>query len=138
MSARLTLHVQPRAARSAVAGPHGDAIKVRLAAPPVDGAANAELLRFLAERLGVRRAAVRLVAGAAGRRKVVEIDGGQRVRSHLNTLGLHVGDEVVVVDRAPFRGPVLIEIHGTRLALGRGVASRVRVELGGESRRLSD
>lgn len=75
MSARLVLHVQPRAARSAVAGPHGDAVKVRLAAPPVDGAANAELVRFVAERLGVRRDAVRLVAGASGRRKVVEVDG---------------------------------------------------------------
>jgi len=73
--ARLTLHVQPRAARSAVVGPHGDAVKVRLAAPPVDGAANAEVVRFVAERLGVRRDAVRLVAGAAGRRKVVEVDG---------------------------------------------------------------
>lgn len=75
MSARLTLHVLPRAARSAVAGPRGDAVKVRLAAPPVGGAANAELVRFLAERLGVRKDAVRLVAGASGRRKVVAIEG---------------------------------------------------------------
>jgi len=75
VSARLVLHVQPRAARTEVAGPHGDAVKVRLAAPPVDGAANDALVRFLAERLGVRRDAVRLVAGASGRRKVVEIEG---------------------------------------------------------------
>lgn len=75
MSARLTLHVQPRARRTEVAGLHGDAIRVRLAAPPVDGAANDELVRFLAERLGVARRAVRIVAGAAARRKVVEIDG---------------------------------------------------------------
>lgn len=75
MSARLTLHVQPRARRTEVAGLHGDAIRVRLAAPPVDGAANDELVRFLAERLGVARRAVRIVAGATARRKVVEIDG---------------------------------------------------------------
>ncbi|HMV31002.1 MAG TPA: DUF167 domain-containing protein [Gemmatimonadales bacterium] len=72
---RLTLHVQPRAARTECAGHHGDAIKVRLAAPPVDGAANEALLRFLAERLGVARAALTLRAGATSRRKVVEVLG---------------------------------------------------------------
>ncbi len=60
--------------------------------------------------------------------RVVFIEGGQGVRSHLNTLGIHIGDWVRVVERAPFRGPVLIQVNGTRLALGRGVASRVRVE----------
>jgi hypothetical protein len=54
---------------------HGDAVKVRLAAPPVDGAANEELIRFVAERLGVPRSAVRIAAGATSRRKVVEVDG---------------------------------------------------------------
>jgi len=75
VSARLTLHVQPRAGRTEVVGLHGAALKVRLAAPPVDGAANDQLVRFLAERLGVPRRAVRLVAGAGARRKVVEVDG---------------------------------------------------------------
>lgn len=60
--------------------------------------------------------------------RVVFIEGGQGVRSHLNTLGIHIGDWVRVVERAPFRGPVLIQVNGTRLALGRGVASRVRVD----------
>ena len=63
--------------------------------------------------------------------KVVAIEGGHGVCSHLNTLGIHVGDLIVVVDRAPFRGPVLVEIHGSRVALGRGVAKKVRVELNG-------
>jgi uncharacterized protein len=72
---RLTLHVQPRASRTGLAGLHGDAIKVRLAAPPVDGAANAELVRFLAELLGVARSAVEIVSGETGRRKVVRIHG---------------------------------------------------------------
>ncbi len=75
MTARLVVHVQPRARQTEVAGRHGDAIKVRLAAPPVDGAANEELVRFLAERLGVRPGAVSLVAGATARRKVVEVEG---------------------------------------------------------------
>lgn len=75
MTARLIVHVQPRARRSEVAGRYGDAIKVRLAAPPVDGAANEELVRFLAEALGVPRRAVRLTAGLTARRKTVEIEG---------------------------------------------------------------
>jgi uncharacterized protein (TIGR00251 family) len=53
----------------------GDALKVRLAAPPVDGEANEELVRFLAKTLGVRRAAVSLTAGLSSRRKTVEIRG---------------------------------------------------------------
>ncbi len=66
-----------------------------------------------------------------GRRAtVVEIVGGTGVRNHLNTLGIHVGDAIRVVERAPFRGPVLVEIHGTRVALGRGVARKVTVTLG--------
>jgi len=75
VTARLRVHVQPRAKRSEVAGRHGDAVKVRLMAPPVDGAANEELVRLLAEALGLPRRAVRIVAGLAGRDKVVEVDG---------------------------------------------------------------
>jgi hypothetical protein len=69
------VHVVPRARVTAVAGRHGDALKIRLAAPPVDGAANAELVRFLAERLGVPRSAVTIAAGQGGRRKIVKIEG---------------------------------------------------------------
>ena len=75
MSARLVVHVQPRAARSELAGRHGDAVKVRLHAAPVDGAANDELVRLLAETLGVSRQAVRIVRGHGARRKTVEVDG---------------------------------------------------------------
>jgi hypothetical protein len=75
VTARLVLHVQPRAKATAIVGRHGDAVKVRLAAPPVDGAANEELIRFLAERLGVPRRALRLVAGQAARRKIVDVEG---------------------------------------------------------------
>jgi len=63
--------------------------------------------------------------------RVMMIDGGHRVRAHLNTLGIHIGDWLTVVERAPFRGPVLVEINGTRLALGRGVAAKIRVEKDG-------
>jgi len=63
--------------------------------------------------------------------RVADIDGGRGVRSHLNILGIHVGDQIVVVDRAPFHGPVLVEIHGSRVALGRGVARKIQVDLNG-------
>ncbi len=75
MAARLAVRVQPRASRTEVVGAHGDAIKIRLAAPPVDGAANEELIAFLSKKLGVSKSAVRIVKGDQGRDKLVEIDG---------------------------------------------------------------
>ncbi|HEX8726848.1 MAG TPA: DUF167 domain-containing protein [Gemmatimonadaceae bacterium] len=72
---RVTVRVQPRAARTGIAGVHGTALKVRVSAPPVDGAANDVLVQFLAERFGVPRRAVRVVAGHASRTKIVELDG---------------------------------------------------------------
>jgi uncharacterized protein (TIGR00251 family) len=59
------VHVQPRASRAEIVGVHGAALKVRLLAPSVDGAANEALAALLAERLGVPRRAVRALAGAA-------------------------------------------------------------------------
>ncbi len=72
---RFAVRVQPRASRSELAGVHGEALKVRLSAPPVDGAANEALVIFLADLFAVARRAVRIVAGATSRSKVVEIDG---------------------------------------------------------------
>ena len=72
---RLRLHVQPRASRTEAAGLHGTALKVRLAAPPVDGAANEALVRWVAESLGVPRSAVILTAGAGSRTKTIEVAG---------------------------------------------------------------
>lgn len=73
--ARIAIKVHPRAKRTAITGRLGEAYKLDLKAPPVDGKANQECIRFLAEALGVPRSAVRIVQGAAGRGKVVEIDG---------------------------------------------------------------
>jgi len=84
---RLVVHVVPRARVTAVAGRHGDAIKIRIAAPPANGAANAELTRFLAERLGVPRSAVTLVSGATARRKAVSIEGITRESAERTLLG---------------------------------------------------
>jgi uncharacterized protein (TIGR00251 family) len=74
-SVRFRVRVQPRASQSEIVGLHGNALKVRLSAPPVDGAANIALVELLAAALGVSRAAVRVVAGATARSKIVEVDG---------------------------------------------------------------
>jgi uncharacterized protein (TIGR00251 family) len=77
--ARVTVKVHPRAKRSAVTGRFGEAWKLDLAAPPVDGKANEECIRFLAEMAGVARSRVRIVSGATSRMKTVEVEGmGQR------------------------------------------------------------
>jgi len=73
--ARVAVKVHPRAKRSAIAGRFGEAWKLDLAAPPVDGKANEECVRFLAELAGVPKARVRIVTGAASRMKVVEVEG---------------------------------------------------------------
>jgi len=73
--ARLTVKVHPRARRSAVTGRLGEAWKLDLAAPPAQGKANEECVRFLAELVGVPRARVRIVTGLTSRTKVVEIEG---------------------------------------------------------------
>jgi len=70
---RLRIRVQPRASRTELAGEYGGALRVRVAAPPVDGEANDELTRWLAKTLGVARSRVRIVAGEAGRTKTIEI-----------------------------------------------------------------
>ena len=72
---RFRVHVQPRASRSEVVGVREGALRVRLQAPPVDGAANEALVELLAERLSVSRRDVRIVAGVAGRSKVVDVNG---------------------------------------------------------------
>lgn len=72
---QLQLHVQPGASRTGLAGLHGDALKVRVAAPPAEGRANRELLAYLAELLGVARARIELVKGESGRRKTVMVQG---------------------------------------------------------------
>lgn len=71
----LSVRVIPRARRSELAGTRGEALLVRLAAPPVDGAANAALIELLAARVGIPRSRVTIVAGEHARDKVVRLDG---------------------------------------------------------------
>lgn len=69
----LRLRVQPRARADAIVGPHGDRLRVRIKAPPVDGAANAHLQAFLAAICGVPRDQVEVSAGAGSRDKAVRV-----------------------------------------------------------------
>ena len=71
----IALHLQPGAKRSKVCGMYGDAVKLAIQAPPVDGKANAALCAFLADRMKLPTAAIALVSGAAGRDKRVRITG---------------------------------------------------------------
>jgi uncharacterized protein len=72
---RLQLRIQPRASREEIVGVAGDAIRIRLTAPPVEGAANEALVRLLARRLEVARSAVEVISGLAGRDKLVAVEG---------------------------------------------------------------
>ncbi len=72
---RFAIHVQPRSKRPGVDGVHGDALRVRVQAPPVEGAANEAVVAVLAEALGVPARAVRIAAGQSGRQKIVDVDG---------------------------------------------------------------
>ena len=72
---RICVYVQPGASKTQIAGMHDGLIKVRVAAPPVEGAANQALVEFVAKRLRIPKSRVRVVSGLTSRRKVLEIEG---------------------------------------------------------------
>ena len=91
----VTLHVQPGAKRTGIVGPHGDALKIKLAAPPVEGKANEALLRYIAERFAVPLRDVALKQGGQSRHKVVAVSGSK------------IGPESLLTDASQkFRNPV--------------------------------
>jgi len=71
----LRLHIQPKAAKTEIAGIHGDRLKIRLKAPPVDGKANAELIRFLSDVLKIPKTRITITHGESGRQKTVLVEG---------------------------------------------------------------
>ena len=83
----LALHIQPGAKRSGVCGMYGDAVKIAVKSPPVDGKANAALREFVADSVGIPVGAVQLVSGATGRDKRLRIAGKspEEVRTALET-----------------------------------------------------
>ncbi len=80
----LYCHIQPRASRDAIQGQHGDALKVAITAPPVDGAANTHLLTFFAEQFGVPKKQVHLLSGETGRKKRFKIESPRKIPTTLN------------------------------------------------------
>lgn len=82
----LTVRIQPNARRDEIVGLYGDALKIKVAAPAVDNKANAALVEFLGEILGVPRSAIVIRHGATGRRKVLEITGGPELVTKLGKL----------------------------------------------------
>ena len=70
-----TVRVVPRASKSEIVGSHDGALKIRLAAPPVDGAANEELVKLLSKTFGVAKSAVEILSGQSARMKQVKISG---------------------------------------------------------------
>jgi len=73
--ARLNVRVTPKSSANEVTGVRGEAICIKLTAPPVDGAANSALIKLVAEKLGVPKSRVRLLSGERGRNKIIEVDG---------------------------------------------------------------
>jgi uncharacterized protein (TIGR00251 family) len=71
----LTVRVIPRASRSEIVGEYGDALKIKLASPPVDGAANEELIKLLAKAFAVPKISVEIISGHASKTKTVRIAG---------------------------------------------------------------
>ncbi len=81
------VRVIPRASTTAIAGEHGGALKIRIAAPPVDGAANAELVRFLAKTFKVSRSDIEIVSGSNSKNKIIRIrDADGAVLDRIKTL----------------------------------------------------
>ncbi|MFI4889166.1 MAG: DUF167 domain-containing protein [Steroidobacterales bacterium] len=72
---RVDVYIQPRASRTELAGMHDGVVKIRIAAPAIENAANRALIEFIAQHLGIARRDVRVVAGSTSRRKVLEING---------------------------------------------------------------
>jgi hypothetical protein len=70
-----SIHVQPRASRNEICGVQGEAIRLRLTSPPVEGEANRLCIEFLAKRLGVPRSSVSIIAGEKSRHKTIRVSG---------------------------------------------------------------
>jgi uncharacterized protein (TIGR00251 family) len=83
----IPFYVQPRASKTELVGFHGDAIKIRIKAPPVDGAANKELIRFLSKALGISKTSIRIATGETSRRKHVAFEDGTQKELVAKLLG---------------------------------------------------
>ena len=87
----LRVRIQPRANRDEIAGQHGNRLKIRLRAPPVDGKANESLIRFVAELCGVAKANVEIISGTSGRDKRVRVDAPRSLPDGVKPTGSRPG-----------------------------------------------
>jgi len=87
MGGRVRLRIVPNAKRSEIVGRHGEAIKIKVAAPALEGRANEALLEFLADVLGVPKREVQLVSGEKSRDKVIEVEGLDAAEAEGRLLG---------------------------------------------------
>jgi len=79
----LKIKVEPRSSRSGIAGPYGDALKVRLTSPPVEGRANKELIEVLSKEFGIPKKDVEIISGQGSKNKVVRLHNVQDVEDRL-------------------------------------------------------
>jgi uncharacterized protein len=71
----LFVHIQPRSSRTRIIGQHGERLKIAVTSPPVEGAANKEIVKFLSKTLGVSRSDIEIRSGDTGRRKTLHVSG---------------------------------------------------------------
>lgn len=76
---RLRIYTQPKASRDEIVGLHGDELKVAITAPPVDGKANAHIIKFMAKEFGVTKSRIKIIKGELSRHKVIEIDSASKI-----------------------------------------------------------
>ncbi len=82
----LKIKVEPRSSKSGIVGPYGDALKVKLTSPPVEGKANKELIEVLAKELGIRKKDIEIVSGQSSKNKTVKISSANDIKNkHLLT-----------------------------------------------------
>lgn len=79
----LNCHLQPKASSDAIVGLHAESVKIRITAPPIEGKANAHLVKFLAKQFGVAKSAVSILSGELGRQKRVRIETPTKIPEQL-------------------------------------------------------
>lgn len=75
----LNCHLQPKASNDAIVGLYGESVKIRITSPPIEGKANAHLVKFLAKQFGVAKSSVSIISGELGRQKRVAIQSPQKI-----------------------------------------------------------
>jgi len=87
MNSRIAIRLAPKSSRDKVLGPYGEQIKIAITAPPIDGKANAHLIKFLSKRLKIAKSAITIVSGELCRDKVVQIEGLSQAEAMDKLLG---------------------------------------------------